>query len=68
MRLPKKQCEVLFIVIIILRLLNSVLDLFQRIRTGNKLTIENIQLKKIMVENPPKIVLTTKIMVETTFE
>ena len=68
MRLPKKQCEVLFIVIIILRLLNSVLDLFQRIRTGNKLTIENIQLKKIMVENLAKIVLTTKIMVETTFE
>ena len=67
MRLQKKQCQVLFIVIIILRLLNSVLDLFQRIRTGNKLTIENIQLKKIMVENLPKIVLKTKIMVETTF-
>ena len=65
MRLPKKQCEVLFIVIIILRLLNSVLDLFQRIQTGNKLTIENIQLKKIMVENLPKIVQKTKIMVET---
>ena len=67
MRLQKKQCQVLFIVIIILRLLNSVLDLFQRIQTGNKLTIENIQLKKIMVENLPKIVLKTKIMVETTF-